>query len=562
MSASRFAPLLGALWALWALPSTAADFQVTHLADSDPPSAGSLRAAVQAANASPGPDRILFAVDGTVQIGTELVITDAVEILGRGRDKSSIDGQGISRIFRIVGDINRAGAVAVTLRGLTLARGASGVGSGGAVAAVDFAKLRIEDCTVRNSSSSAASGGAIYVSESQLDVIASILSDNHAHDNGGAIAAQESDLFVDRSTLRFNGAMGGGAVYAEGVNTRAQLSGSRIESNTASTTGGGLSLSLSTVELTGVTLMGNSAEFAGGGVYLLGTASGSLVIQNSTLSGNLVQQAGGHGSGIELSEGTLWLRNSTVAYNRAPGAATNDATLGGGIHVAEGGHTLNLVSTLVAENVRGASNVPSELVRGVGADGSISTINASHSLIFGIPDPGTLNGTDAANVIGADPLLLPLADNGGPTPTFAIDIGSPACERGENPAGLATDQRGPGFSRGYGRTDIGAYEYRGDTIFYGDFELHDPQEFGCARRPRGPALTMRDSATSWHGSFLGVIRIASQAMPSPARQEPVSGALPSSSGKPVRRGDGWSRRGGSPGMVDVRSRSSVLDAVA
>ncbi len=481
MSASRVAPLLGALWALWALPSTAADFQVTNLADSNPPPAGSLRAAVQAANASPGPDRILFAIDGTVALAAgEIVITDAVEIRGRGRSANQIDGLDASRIFRIDGDINNVGAVNVTMRALTLTHGNSGIDGGGAVAVLDFAKARIEDCVVWNSRTNA-SGGAVYAYQSQLDVVASTLTDNHADDVGGGIAAEESELLVDRSTLRANASSFGGAIGATGVTTAVHLFGSRIESNTSANLGGGLALTISAVDISGVTLSGNSADFAGGGAYLLGTATGSLVIQNSTVSGNVVNHDGGRGSGVALSEGTLWLRNSTVAYNRAPNAANNDATLGGGVYVAEGGHTVNLVSTLVADNTRGAFNVPSEIARGIGIEGTlVSTINASHSLFRNVPEPGVLNGTDVADVIGADPLLLPLADNGGPTPTHALGTGSPACERGANPSGLATDQRGSGFSRGYGAVDIGAYEYRGDTIFFGDFERHDPALFGCA----------------------------------------------------------------------------------
>src|SRR5262249_46215256 len=65
-----------------------------------------------------------------------------------------------------------------------------------------------------------------------------------------------------------------------------------------------------------------------------------------------------------------------------------------------------------------------------------------------------------------DPRLGPLADNGGPTLTYAPLSGSPALNAGSkalavdeenNP--LLFDQRGPGFPRIYGGTvDIGAFE--------------------------------------------------------------------------------------------------------
>jgi len=58
--------------------------------------------------------------------------------------------------------------------------------------------------------------------------------------------------------------------------------------------------------------------------------------------------------------------------------------------------------------------------------------------------------------ISADPNLGPLQDNGGPTPTHALQTGSPAVDAGFNRC-LATDQRGVGRPQGP-RCDTGAFE--------------------------------------------------------------------------------------------------------
>jgi hypothetical protein len=64
-----------------------------------------------------------------------------------------------------------------------------------------------------------------------------------------------------------------------------------------------------------------------------------------------------------------------------------------------------------------------------------------------------------ADTLGADPLLAPLADNGGPTRTMGLYSGSPALNAGGNPDGYANDQRGAGFPRVLGAAaDIGAFE--------------------------------------------------------------------------------------------------------
>src|SRR5262249_32612057 len=63
-------------------------------------------------------------------------------------------------------------------------------------------------------------------------------------------------------------------------------------------------------------------------------------------------------------------------------------------------------------------------------------------------------GTQAAPL---NPMLAPLANNGGTTQTHALLPGSPAINAGSNVANLATDQRG--FQRvAGGQVDIGAYE--------------------------------------------------------------------------------------------------------
>jgi hypothetical protein len=83
---------------------------------------------------------------------------------------------------------------------------------------------------------------------------------------------------------------------------------------------------------------------------------------------------------------------------------------------------------------------------------------------IGVPDAnGNLIGGPIHGVI--DPMLGPLADNGGPTETHALLPGSPAINRGDLNAEAGVggvplfDQRGNGFDRVFsGRIDIGAFE--------------------------------------------------------------------------------------------------------
>ncbi|MFO1507145.1 MAG: choice-of-anchor Q domain-containing protein, partial [Lysobacterales bacterium] len=97
------------------------------------------------------------------------------------------------------------------------------------------------------------------------------------------------------------------------------------------------------------------------------------------------------------------------------------------------------------------------------------TVIGSSNLV-GSADPSVTLPPDTLN---SDPLLLPLADNGGPTWTMALAPGSPAINAGNNAANLQYDQRGAGFARVYGpAADIGAYELQStpDVIFVSGFD--------------------------------------------------------------------------------------------
>jgi hypothetical protein len=175
--------------------------------------------------------------------------------------------------------------------------------------------------------------------------------------------------------------------------------------------------------------------FAGPSAGVGGGASvGGATIRNSTISGNgaLI------GGGIAVQpNGTVSLFNVTVAANAGTGL------LGPGM-------TLVLRNTIVAGNAGDCSDL----------DGSgFTTVGDAYN----IDSDGTcqLSGTDQP---GVDPLLAPLADNGGPTFTHALIVGSPAIDMGSpaapgsgGTACEATDQRGVVRPVGV-RCDVGAFE--------------------------------------------------------------------------------------------------------
>lgn len=168
--------------------------------------------------------------------------------------------------------------------------------------------------------------------------------------------------------------------------------------------------------------------------------SGSCTVLNSTISGN---SASGDGGGID-STGRLEVLDSTMDGNSADGK-------GGGIAVVGSANPTFASANSIYHNPSGGN---------LALDSSSTFTSEGHNLFSDAPE-GILDPTD---LINTDPLLGPLADNGGPTQTMALLAGSPAINAGSNALAvdpssgqpLTTDQRGAGFGRyGDGTVDIG-----------------------------------------------------------------------------------------------------------
>ena len=210
-------------------------------------------------------------------------------------------------------------------------------------------------------------------------------------------------------------------------------------------TGGGI-YNGGTLTVSNSTLSGNSAIFSGGAILNSGnTFGGKLMLINSTISGNSVHNdnQSGAGAGIYNSNcGTVTVINSTISGN--------SADFGGGIYNECG--PLNLRNTIVAGNTATAPG---------GAPDVDAIFNSQGNNLIGNTTEAQANFVDS-DLLNVDPLLGPLQDNGGPTDTRALLLGSPAVDQAASEACLPTDQRGverkDGDGDGSVACDIGAFE--------------------------------------------------------------------------------------------------------
>ncbi|CAN5354508.1 hypothetical protein BH20ACI2_BH20ACI2_24850 [soil metagenome] len=188
----------------------------------------------------------------------------------------------------------------------------------------------------------------------------------------------------------------------------------------------------------------------------VGVEAGSLRMANTTISTNFDTQGTTGLGALCADQATLTIRNSTIANNRTtsgPGAgiSTNDS--------------LNIGNTIVAQNLA-ASNPDINVY----AQGSITSVGGN--LVQNTSGFPAGSFSQLNDQTGIDPLLGPLADNGGSVTTIALLSGSPAINTGINSNAvdpfdnsvLVYDARGVGFNRILGGlVDKGAFESAGTT---------------------------------------------------------------------------------------------------
>jgi CSLREA domain-containing protein len=240
-------------------------------------------------------------------------------------------------------------------------------------------------------------------------------------------------------------------------------------------TGGGIYTNVGTVTILNSTISGNSVvadHKDGGGIF---AQNGNVSVTNSTLTGNTTAGVNGFGGAIYAVNGNVVVTNSTITRNATLGVNSE----GAGIKTLRG--SLTLLNSIVSGNTIHPGSLTPADVKFVNYVGT-ATFVAQHSLIgvnSGTPlNPAAVGAPDAnGNLVGtfANPLdakLGPLADNGGPTQTIALLLGSPAINAGSNTLAVApdnspltTDQRGTGYPRVDGGTvDMGSYEYQAPAI--------------------------------------------------------------------------------------------------
>lgn len=434
----RRRPVITALLACAALaaaPAGAADLIVTDTGDgptsSCAPQDCSLREAVLAANLTPEDDRILMGpgthtlalagADDTAAAGDLDIGPGLVTLVGAGADATTVDGGGVDRVFHVL----TGGRLVLT--GLTV-RGGAATGGGGAVLSGGDLVLRRTTLTANTAT---ADGSAIEATAGSLDLGEVTVAGNTAG-SGAALRTQATVVSrLERVRVTGNSTTGSGPGGIENLGTML-IAGSTISTNTAglNSSAGGVRNQSGVLTITDSTIAGNTSPTSdSGGLFI---PAGLVSLRRVTISGNTADSNGG----ALRSQGTaaVLIEDSTITGNSSsadPVAALGDSRM----------------------LVRGS------IVAGNGGDGCGGTLVSLGGNLSEAAGCAALAG--AGDTAGADPLLGPLSDNGGPTQTHALLAGSPALDAGGDGCAPA-DQRGVGRPLG-GACDAGAVEAQPDV---------------------------------------------------------------------------------------------------
>lgn len=410
----------------------------------------------------------IFNQEGTITFNNSQVITNSAVASGGGiyinaaLASLTMNGGKINGNIGNIANANNAfasGGVHLTAGTMTLnsgeIRGNIGYRGGGVFASASGTFIMNDGLIIDNE---ARYGGGIYVQ--QNDASATI--------NGGQITqnrSQASDfggggLYIFRGMITMNGGEisqnsaindGGGMEIGDPAG-RFVMNGGVIFGNTAGGTGGAIYSDEGVVTINGGTLHSNSSGESGGAISATSAAVDSITTINASAILTNTSTAGN--GGAIYSDGILTVTNVTLSGN--------SAVSGGGVFNDVGG-TAVLTNNTITSNSDGIANA-----------GDLSVGNSIIYANTGADCSGsrTVTGPNISSCGGGDtntnPLLEPLALNGGSSLNYALGAGSPAIDAGSNAICTTADQRGN--LRPIDICDIGSFE-TGLAFFISDASL-------------------------------------------------------------------------------------------
>lgn len=269
-------------------------------------------------------------------------------------------------------------------------------------------------------------------------------------DGAAVYMEQDGAGYVTEGGAAGNGGFGGGAGgYANGSGAIGGFGGGGSTGNLGDGGGGGAGMGGAIFNQGGTVYITNSTIANNGA---LGGPGGSIYVSNG---------GGGFGGAVFNLNGAFNIASSTIAGNTIGGAFGNGAAV---YNLAYDSATAQTATIILANSILGENNGGADLVNDEPTNTAAGT-NLSVTVLLGT-EPNIIQdflntgtGVTSTGMIATNPMLGPLANNGGPTPTMALLPGSPAANAGDPSIAPITDQMEQPRLTG-GNLDLGAVQFQ------------------------------------------------------------------------------------------------------
>lgn len=281
-------------------------------------------------------------------------------------------------------------------------------------------------------------GSKVFIDESQFF-------GNEAHGQGGVILFSGGQMTITKSVFHGNSANDGSVISATSWNAGTDISIDESEFTSNSSDNGGAIVwqgSLGQIRINNSLFSENNAG-VGGALTVAGP--GKIIIVNNTFSGNTASDTGSAIYNNSSSVATL-----LIAYNTFTGNTSQNS-----FGTFSSGQFSSWFNSALENNI---------FYSNIGGDCNLPTLTGL-SMINNLSDDGTCGGSVATGVDTS------LANNGGPTKTHALILGSNAIDAAETNGQFVKikcptrDQRNifrpfDGDGDGFAKCDIGAFEFK------------------------------------------------------------------------------------------------------
>lgn len=399
----------------------------------------------------------------------DLDITRDMHIIGAGVDQTILSGGHVNRVIDInLTDFEIGNHYSMQVSYLTIRDGRTKEDGGGVRAQISqgYSPIKFDNCritanTVAPEINRTSNGGGLYASHNFFFLYRCEIDHNQVLDNG----------------------LGGGIAYGESPSGYLNIRQTSIHENTAPI-GAGIAIWEDSPLSSGSVSLIQSAVYANDGHGIWGS-NAYVRFYHSTISSN-------NNAAIDLTYTTSLeqtpenlFRYLTIAENNGPPIrVTVDR---------EEYIQISVLHSLIARNrsVNGNLNDCFDFDKNVFASIGLNLLEYAG------------NCEENALITGKDPLIMPLADNGGMTLTHALAPNSPAidvvaCDLAEIPPmnidNAPIDQREA--YRVLGACDLGAYEYSPEPPVISDQTIEAPSELIVNQVEQGFQLTWQDNSTN------------------------------------------------------------------